>query len=97
MGQLFSYTVNSTFPLFSALVIATGFATWVFSLIISHAVRLIIDEEGEASWILRFIFTILGYATVFLPCYVLIHLSRRHNLHTLGKYKKQTEYEILSN
>nr|CAH0103090.1 unnamed protein product [Daphnia galeata] len=67
-----------------ALVIATGFATWVFSLIISHAVRIIIDEEGEASWILRFIFTILGYATVFLPCYVLIHLSRRHNLHTLG-------------
>jgi hypothetical protein len=39
--------------------------------------------------IFRFIFTILGYATVFLPCYVLIHLSRRHNLHTLGEYKTE--------
>nr|SVE83631.1 EOG090X05CU [Daphnia pulex] len=66
------------------IVVATGLATWLFSLIISHAVRIIIDENGEASWIIRFIFTILGYATVFLPCYVLIHLSRRHNLHTLG-------------
>ncbi|XP_032789058.2 adenosine 3'-phospho 5'-phosphosulfate transporter 1 isoform X1 [Daphnia magna] len=68
----------------SALVITTGIATWVVSLIISNAAKLIIDENGETSWILRFIFTILGYTTVFLPCYVLIHLSQRHNLHTLG-------------
>ncbi|KAK4026039.1 hypothetical protein OUZ56_015065 [Daphnia magna] len=67
-----------------ALVITTGIATWVVSLIISNAAKLIIDENGETSWILRFIFTILGYTTVFLPCYVLIHLSQRHNLHTLG-------------
>nr|SVE80703.1 EOG090X05CU [Daphnia magna] len=50
----------------------------------NNAAKLIIDENGETSWILRFIFTILGYTTVFLPCYVLIHLSQRHNLHTLG-------------
>ena len=68
-------------------MIATGIATWVFSLIISQAVKLIIDENGDGAWIVRFIFTILGYATVFLPCYVLIYLSQRHNLHTLGKYQ----------
>nr|SVE73527.1 EOG090X05CU [Daphnia atkinsoni] len=67
-----------------ALVIVTGIATWVVSLIISNATKFIIDENGETSWILRFIYTILGYTTVFLPCYVLIHLSKRHNLHTLG-------------
>nr|SVE75095.1 EOG090X05CU [Daphnia dolichocephala] len=49
-----------------------------------NAAKLVIGENGETSWVLRFIFTILGYATVFLPCYVLIHLSKRHSLHTLG-------------
>nr|SVE70394.1 EOG090X05CU [Daphnia similis]SVE71018.1 EOG090X05CU [Daphnia similis]SVE71649.1 EOG090X05CU [Daphnia similis]SVE72281.1 EOG090X05CU [Daphnia similis] len=68
----------------SALVITTGISTWVVSLIISNAAKVIIDENGETAWILRFVFTILGYTTVFLPCYVLIHLSQRHNLHTLG-------------
>nr|SVE75725.1 EOG090X05CU [Daphnia hispanica] len=71
----------------SGLVIITGIATWVFSLIISNAAKAIINENGETAWILRFIFTILGYTTVFLPCYVLIHLSKRHNLHTLGGYQ----------
>nr|CAG4636978.1 EOG090X05CU [Ceriodaphnia reticulata]SVE72907.1 EOG090X05CU [Ceriodaphnia reticulata] len=71
-------------PNFPVLVTATGIATWVFSVIISEIVKLVIDENGDGAWILRFIFTILGYGTVFLPCYVLIYLSRRHNLHTLG-------------
>nr|CAG4650943.1 EOG090X05CU [Simocephalus serrulatus]SVE94208.1 EOG090X05CU [Simocephalus serrulatus] len=59
-------------------------ATWIFSAIISQIVKVVIDENGEASWIMRFIFTILGYTTVFVPCYVLIQLSQRHNLHTLS-------------
>lgn len=68
----------------SCLVIATGIGTWIASLIFGSLTRLIIDENSETSWILRFIYTILGYATVFLPCWVLIHLSQKHNLHSLG-------------
>nr|CAG4636142.1 EOG090X05CU [Eubosmina coregoni]SVE69771.1 EOG090X05CU [Eubosmina coregoni] len=69
------------------LVIATGIGTWIASLIFGSLTRLIIDENSETSWILRFIYTILGYATVFLPCWVLIHLSQKHNLHSLGGFQ----------
>lgn len=70
---------------YSALVVATGIATWLFTLVVSHIAQIVIDENGEASWILRLIYTILGYATIFLPCYVLVYLSKRHSLHTLGE------------
>ena len=69
----------------SALVAASGLATWICSLLVSEIIKAIVDEKGEAAWILRFLLTLLGYATVFVPCYVLVHLSQRHNLHTLSK------------
>lgn len=69
------------------LVVATGVGTWIAALIFGSIARLIIDEKSEASWILRFIYTIAGYTAVFLPCWVLIHLSRKHNLHSLSGFQ----------
>ena len=73
----------------SCLVVATGVGTWIAALIFGSIARLIIDEKSEASWILRFIYTIAGYTAVFLPCWVLIHLSRKHNLHSLSNFAYQ--------
>nr|CAG4649299.1 EOG090X05CU [Scapholeberis mucronata]SVE93589.1 EOG090X05CU [Scapholeberis mucronata] len=73
--------------LVSAIVAATGLGTWICTLILTHLIKAIVDEKAEASWIFRFFFTILGYTTVFLPCYVLVHLSQRHKLHSLSGFQ----------
>nr|CAG4646228.1 EOG090X05CU [Macrothrix elegans] len=66
------------------LVVATGVATWTVSLIIGQAVKLLIDEKSQTTWIIRFIHTLLGYSAVFVPAYVLVLLTKRHKLHTIG-------------
>lgn len=75
--------INSCFWI-SALLLGAGVSTWIISLLVGWIASSLIDEKSDGSWLLRFIYTILGYATVFLPCYVLVHLARKHNLHTLG-------------
>jgi hypothetical protein len=73
--------------LFSFLLAATVVAAWIISVVISKVVQLAIDEESEASWIYRFFFTLVGYASVFVPGYILINFVRKHNLHYLGNFK----------
>nr|CAG4641663.1 EOG090X05CU [Eurycercus lamellatus] len=69
------------------LVFASGVACLLFSCLINYVANLFLDESSETSWIIRFIFTIIGYATVFLPCYVLIHISQKNNLHALSGFQ----------
>jgi len=71
---------------FCFLLAVTVVAAWIISVVISKVVQLAIDEESEASWIYRFFFTLVGYASVFVPGYILIHFVRKHNLHYLGGF-----------
>lgn len=72
------------FSFFSAFVLGAGLVTWIISLVIGWTASSLIDENSDGLWILRFTYTILGYATVFIPCFVLVHLAKKHSLHTLG-------------
>nr|CAG4643180.1 EOG090X05CU [Ilyocryptus agilis] len=69
------------------LVTAAGVSCWIAVFLISRASVFFLGEDLEAYWLLRFLFTVLGYGTVFLPCYVLIHHSQKHSLHTLSGFQ----------
>ena len=73
-----------SFLLSSLLVSTSALATWIATRSITLLLNLVITESSEVSWLARFLSTVLSYATIFVPCYVLIHFTRRHNLHTLG-------------
>nr|CAG4634761.1 EOG090X05CU [Alona affinis] len=69
------------------LVFASGAGCCLVSLLLGYLSRIFLDQTSETSWILRFTFTLVGYATVFLPFYVLIHFARKNNLASLSGFQ----------
>lgn len=62
------------------LVLSAGFG-WLFSWLVSYVLSSIIAENSSLFWLARFINTVSDYGTIFLPFFVLIHFTKKHNLH----------------
>jgi len=54
---------------------------WLISFSVNFLLTSLIPEESSISWLARFANTIFSYGTIFLPCYVLIHFTKKHKLH----------------
>ena len=65
------------------LVLSAGFG-WLFSWLVSYVLSSIIAENSSLFWLSRFINTVSDYGTIFLPFFVLIHFTKKHNLHNQG-------------
>nr|CAG4640829.1 EOG090X05CU [Eulimnadia texana] len=62
------------------LVFVTGAAVFLISHVLNDFVKSFLSPESESLWIVRFLFTLLGYAAVFLPGYVLVKNARESRL-----------------
>ena len=57
---------------------------WLISFSISLILGKIVKESSPIFWLARFTTSVFSYGTVFLPCFVIVYFTKKHQLHTRG-------------
>jgi len=59
---------------------------WLISFSISLILGKIVKESSPIFWLARFTTSVFSYGTVFLPCFVIVYFTKKHQLHTRDGY-----------